>query len=314
MDVHTLNANAVQLPPEVRELVVTALGTDYATAHALSLTNRAWSAPARTYALKHKFHRLHPRSATACAQLLALMDANPDMIGYVRHLALDGPLDPPLADTPAFGDLCTRLSALEVLEFRRFSPLPAAASLSRALASAGVRPTTIQIHNHDFALARVANLGELVPLLSTVTLIELESIEFLDTGSVRDAAYLAAGSGWAPEFDKPFVAPGVAALVLKSIWVEGEPRAHALADELVHAFPGVRELQLRVVFQHEVALAGRLLQRYGAQLRTLVLDFDEWEDLMEREDELDALWGPRSRITACVPGTDGLRRDRDQRH
>jgi hypothetical protein len=293
MNLHTLNANAVQLPPELRELVVSALGTDYTTAHALSLGNRAWSAPARAYALKHKFHRLLPRSATECAQLLALMDANPAMTGYVRKLTLDGPCDPPLADTPAFGELCARLSALEVLEVLHFWPLPAAASLVRTLSGTGVRPTTIRINNYDSVLAGIANFGVLAPLLRGVTLIELENIEFLDTADAHNAAYLATNSGWAPAFDTPFAAPGVAALTLKSIWFEGVPRAHALADELARTFPSVRELQLRIVSEYEIALAGRLLQRYGAQLRTLVLNFEEWEDLIEREDEVEALWGPR---------------------
>jgi hypothetical protein len=189
MDVRTVNAKSVQLPLELRELVVKALGTDYAAAHKLSLANRAWSAPARAYALKHKFHRLRPRSVEDCAQLLALMDANPDMAGYVRHLTLGGQVGgliaPAPADTPAFGDLCMRLSALEVIEFRIFLPLPAAASLACALASAGVRPTTIQIHHSNCALALVANLGQLAPLLSTVVHIELSDVEFLDTGSPK---------------------------------------------------------------------------------------------------------------------------------
>jgi hypothetical protein len=295
MDVHTLNANGVQLPPEVCELVVTALGTDYATAHALSLTNRAWSEPARTYTLKHKFRRLLLRSAMGCAQLLALMNANPAMAAYMRTLALDGPFDTPLADTPAFGELCARLSALEVLEVLHFWPLPGAASIVRTLSGTGVRPTTIRINHYDSVLAGIANFGVLAPLLHGVTLIELENIEFLDTADAHNAEYLAYNTGWAPAFDTPFAAPGITALTLKNIWfdVGDVPRMHALADDLMRTFPSVRELQLRIISEPELALACRLLQRYGAQLRTLVLNFEEWADLIEREDEVEALWGPR---------------------
>jgi hypothetical protein len=289
MEAETLNPTKVQLAPELRELIVAALGDDLETAQAVSLTNRAWGVDARAHILKHKMERVFPRTPDYCAHLLAFMDKSPEIASFVRQFMVDGS-EKWIVDDPSFRALCGRLVHVQQLTLHGLPPLRVAHQLAHVFGGATIRPTCLKVQNRSGTLHTIGNLSAYLLGLPTLVQVSLVGIEFLELDVDGNADYLVHNIGWTPAYDTSFQMPGVKSLTLSVIMCADVEHAATIAHQLAHTFPAVVALHARVIYKHDVPLFGQLLDNYGPQLETLSVDFSDWEDLVENPEEVEDLW------------------------